>query len=133
MTYIAFLITTRYQVYHYAAIAKHLPSATFVIEVRDHDFEVSEEFVREHIPNATTRLVPKSALRSMDGQYDVIVCQTPVLPQVLFDETMVVAQQYSLAKETYQYGIDTAPVGEHDDRAREPRSATHDVRTPRFR
>ncbi len=105
MTRIAFLITNRYQVHHYRPIAAALGASTFVIETRDRDFEVDEAFIRAHLPAATVEWVPKQHLRTLDGRFDVIVCQTPVLPNALLERSLVVAQQYSLGKETYQYGV----------------------------
>ena len=105
MRKIALLITNQYQIHHYQSIARHLGPVTFVIEIRDRDFEVDEAFVRRHVPDASVMTIPAESLRSLDGIFDVIVCQTPVLPNLVFEKSLVVAQQYSLAKETYQYGV----------------------------
>ena len=105
MRKIALLITNQYQIHHYQSIARHLGPVTFVIEIRERDFEVDEAFVRRHVPDASVMTIPAESLRSLDGMFDVIVCQTPVLPNLLFEKSLVVAQQYSLAKETYQYGV----------------------------
>ena len=71
----------------------------------DRDFEVDEAFVRRHVPDASIMTIPMEELRSLDGMFDLIVCQTPVLPNLLLEKSLVVAQQYSLSKETYQYGV----------------------------
>ena len=106
MSDIAFLLTNRYQIHHYAPIAAALPVASrVVIEVRDQDFGVDETFVRAHLGEVDIRYIDKRELRDLDGTADVIICQTPVLPQVGLAKTLVVAQQYSLAKERYQYGV----------------------------
>ena len=106
MADIAFLLTNRYQIHHYAPIAAALPVASrVVIEVRDQDFGVDETFVRAHLGEVDIRYIDKRELRDLDGTADVIICQTPVLPQVGLAKTLVVAQQYSLAKERYQYGV----------------------------
>lgn len=103
---IAFLITNKYQIHHFAPIARALRGDPhFVIEIRDDDFGVSEPFVREHVPDAQVEWIHKRDLHLLDGRYTAIVCQTPVLPQVFLRETLVVAQQYSLAKERYQFGV----------------------------
>jgi hypothetical protein len=103
---IAFLITNRYQIHHYRPIAAALPDPpTFVIEARPQDLGVDEAFVATHLPDVEIELVPKDELRSLDGMFRVILCQTPVLLHALLDKTLVVAEQYSLAKETYQYGV----------------------------
>ncbi|GAB3993049.1 hypothetical protein GCM10029992_03690 [Glycomyces albus] len=105
MSTVAFLITSAYQVYHYKQIARHLPETAAVIEVRDKDFGLSEEFVARHMPDSVIDTVPQKDLNSIDGRYEVIVCQTPILPLQFLTKSRIVAQQYSLAKERYQYGI----------------------------
>jgi hypothetical protein len=101
---IAFLLTNPYQVYHYKWIAQHLSDVTVVIEVREQDFGLSAEYVARHLPDSEIKWVSNQALSSLDGQFDVIVCQTPILLHEFLKDTLVVAQQYSLAKEQYQYG-----------------------------
>src|SRR5690606_9682719 len=44
-------------------------------------------------------------LGSIDGECDVLVCLTPVPLMKFFSKSLIVAQQYSLAKEEYQYGL----------------------------
>lgn len=105
MSTVAFLITSAYQVYHYKQIARHLPDTVAVIEVRDKDFGLSEEFVARHMPDSAIETVPQKDLNSMDGKHEVVVCQTPILPLQFLTTSRIVAQQYSLAKERYQYGI----------------------------
>ena len=106
MADIAFLLTNRYQVHHYAPIAAALPMRSrVVVEVRDQDFGVDEAFVRRHLGDIDIRFIDKADLRDLDGTADLIICQTPVLPQVGLAKTLVVAQQYSFAKERYQYGV----------------------------
>ena len=105
MSTVAFLITSAYQVYHYKQIARHLSDTAAVIEVRDRDFGLSEEFVASHMPDSVIQTVAQKDLNSMDGEHEVVVCQTPILPLQFLSKSRVVAQQYSLAKERYQYGI----------------------------
>lgn len=106
MTRIAFLITNRLQIFHYKPIADALGEpCTFVIETRDQDFEVDEAYIHRHLPEVPIEWIPKQHLKELDGRFELIVCQTPVLPQVLLDKSLVVAEQYSLAKEAYQYGV----------------------------
>ena len=102
---IAFLVTNRYQLHHYAPVARALGQpCSVVIELRDQDFGVDEDAVRRHLPDARISWIHQRELRRLDGRYDAIVCQTPVLPHAFLDRTLVIAQQYSLAKERYQYG-----------------------------
>jgi hypothetical protein len=102
---VAFLVTSPYQVHHYKQIAPHLADATAVIEVRERDLGASEEFVRAHLPGCEVETVAADRLAGLDGRFRAIVCQTPVLPLEFPRRSYVVAQQYSLAKERYQYGV----------------------------
>ncbi|HEY8473027.1 MAG TPA: stealth conserved region 3 domain-containing protein [Natronosporangium sp.] len=102
---IGFLITSPYQVHHYKRIARELSDTTSIIEVREQEFGLTEEFVRTHLPDSDVRWVTNDRLADLDGKFDVIVCQTPLLPLEFPTRSLVVAQQYSLAKEKYQYGV----------------------------
>lgn len=99
-----FIITSSYQLFHYGRIARYLPDKTAYIEVRDKDFGLTSELVATHIPKAEIVWVSGSGLGRIDGQCDVLVCQTPVPIMHFFSKSLVAAQQYSLAKERYQYG-----------------------------
>lgn len=100
----AFLITNSYQIHHFAPIAAELGEVTFVIEHRDQDFGLDADFVLAHVPDARIEHVRHGDLLGLDGRFEVIICQTPVLPQRLLERSLIVAQQYSMAKEAYQYG-----------------------------
>jgi hypothetical protein len=102
---VAFLITSLYQVHHYKWIAPHLPEVHAVIEMRDRAYGLSEELVERHLAPAGIHWVSRERLSTLDGRFDAIVCHTPVLPLEFLTSTYVVAQQYSLAKERYQYGV----------------------------
>ncbi|MDX2379662.1 MAG: hypothetical protein QNM02_07880 [Acidimicrobiia bacterium] len=105
MSSIAFLISNPYQIHHYSPIAKHLGGVSFVVEHRDVDLGVTEELIRREVPHAHIEHTTYGRLGELDGRYEVIVCQTPVLPHRLLEQSLVVAEQYSLAKENYQYGV----------------------------
>ncbi|HZE38223.1 MAG TPA: stealth conserved region 3 domain-containing protein [Stackebrandtia sp.] len=102
---IAFLVTSPYQVFHYRRIAEHLDDFAVVGERRDQDFGLSERFISEHLPNTELLWKHQDDLSDLDGRFDIVVCQTPILPLKFLSKTMVVAQQYSLAKERYQFGV----------------------------
>ena len=103
---IALLLTNAYQVHHFRHLVPWLPSPpTVLVEVRDEDFGVDEELVAEHLPGLEVDWVPSTRLATIDGRFDVIVCQTPVLPMRFLQRSRTVALQYSLAKERYQYGL----------------------------
>ena len=105
MPTIAFLISNPYQIHHYAPIAEHLGDVAFVVEHREVDFGVTEELIRREVAHAQIEHTTYGRLGELDGRYEAIVCQTPVLPHRLLERSLVVAQQYSLAKENYQYGV----------------------------
>jgi hypothetical protein len=103
--HVGFILTTPFQLFHYGAIAKHLDAdLTVFVELRDDDFEVTGAAIQAKIPGAAVAWVPSDNLVSIDGQCDVLVCQTPVGALTFFTRSLLVAQQYSLAKESYQYG-----------------------------
>lgn len=102
---VGFIITSPYQLFHYGTIAKYLPEKRAYIEVREDDFGLTSALVAAHIPNAEIVWVNTSRLGRIDGECDVLVCQTPVPIMQFFSKSLVVAQQYSLAKERYQYGV----------------------------
>lgn len=102
---VGFIITAPYQVFHYREIARHFDHVTAFLEAREDDFGLTSGFVREHFPSAQIKWVHTSRLRSIDGECDVLVCQTPVPALQFFERSRLVAQQYSLAKQTYQYGL----------------------------
>lgn len=102
---VGFIITSPYQLFHYGRIAQYLADKTAYIEVRDDDFGLTSRFVEAHLADAEIVWVNSSQLRRIDGECDVLVCQTPVPIMHFFSKSLVVAQQYSLAKERYQYGV----------------------------
>jgi hypothetical protein len=103
---LALLLTNAYQVHHYRHLLPHLPESTsVVVEVRDEDLGVDEALIATYFPGLGVEWVLKSQLASLDGHFDVIVCQTPILPMQFLRRTRTVALQYSLAKERYQYGV----------------------------
>ncbi len=106
MAKIAFLTTVAYQLHHYSAISRHLDSSdvTFVIEQRDGRSGLSPHDIQASVGDVNIEHASYERLAELDGRFDVIVCQTPVLPNRLLAKSVVVAQQYSLAKSAYQFG-----------------------------
>lgn len=102
---VGFVITSPYQLFHYKRIARHLPASRAYIEVRNEDFGLTTDLVNQHLPVSDTVWVSNSRLAEIDGECDALVCQTPVPLMQFFSKSLVVAQQYSLAKERYQYGV----------------------------
>lgn len=56
------------------------------------------------VPAAQQRSVDSSALPALDGEYDVLVFQTPFPGIHLFNKSRLVSLQYGLAKEPHNYG-----------------------------
>lgn len=108
---VALLLTNAYQIHHYRHLLPWLPSPpAIVVEVRDEDFGVSDALLAAYFPGSTIEWIPRTRLDSLDGRYDVVVCQTPILPMRFLKKTKTIALQYSLAKERYQYGLWRAHV-----------------------
>ena len=101
---LGFIVTSPYQLFHYKRIHEFFSSVTAYLEVREQEFGVTEELVQKHLPGADMAWVSSKNLGEIDGQCDALVCQTPVPLMHFFSKSLVIAQQYSLAKERYQYG-----------------------------
>jgi hypothetical protein len=100
---VAFIISHPFQYQFYASIAEKLNEPVFVLEGRvKTPFSFSEDFV-SRLPGSVIRL-DTTELIALDGLVDVIFCMTPVHVLTIFKASKVVALQYSLAKEIYQYG-----------------------------
>lgn len=103
---VGFILTTPYQLFHYGPIRRTLTCHVSVfVDVRKKDFGLSRELIEEHMAPCQIYWVPSEDLSGIDGKADVLVCQTPIPVLKFFTRSLVVAQQYSLAKERYQYGI----------------------------
>ena len=102
---VGFLVTSPYQVFHYRQIARHLDSVGVICEARRSDLGLETEAVAAAFPGADIDWVTEDRLADLDGRFDAIVCQTPILPLKFLRGSRVIAQQYSLAKQRYQYGI----------------------------
>ncbi|MBP8918152.1 MAG: stealth conserved region 3 domain-containing protein [Micropruina sp.] len=104
--HVGFILTAPYQLFHYGAIREHLGNDVSVyVEVREDDFGVTRSIVERHMAPCRVVWVASHDLADIDGTCDVVVCQTPIPVMKFFSRSKVVAQQYSLAKEQYQYGV----------------------------
>lgn len=100
---VAFVMSHPFQFDFFEAPARLLKDPVFVIETRkDTPFTFSREFLAR-LPG-TVVTVDTNDLKDLDGGVDVLVCLTPIPVLKLFERTKVVCIQYSLSKETYQYG-----------------------------
>ena len=75
------------------------------VEIRDADFGVSRAQLETQLGPCRIEWVNSDDLRRIDGECHVLVCQTPIPVLKFFSRSRIVAQQYSLAKERYQYGV----------------------------
>lgn len=100
---VAFIVSHPFQYQFYAPIAQKLRQPVFVLEGRAKTpFKFSDEFVSS-LCGSVVRLDTRELI-AIDGLVDVIFCMTPVHVLKFFKESKVVALQYSMAKEVYQYG-----------------------------
>src|SRR4051812_24891202 len=98
-----FIISHPFQYQFYAPIAKLLHEPVFFLDVREKTpFRYDDDFIAA-LPGQVV-ILKTSELVCLDGLVDVVVTMTPVHVLQLFKRTKVVAIQYSLAKEVYQYG-----------------------------
>jgi Putative glycosyl/glycerophosphate transferases involved in teichoic acid biosynthesis TagF/TagB/EpsJ/RodC len=100
---VGFIISHPFQYQFYAPIAEKLTEPVFVLEGRvKTPFTFSDDFIAQL--NGSVVRLDTSELLAVDGLIDVVFCMTPVHVLKLFKSTKVVALQYSMAKEVYQYG-----------------------------
>ena len=104
--HIGFIISVPFHLFHHGKIRRHLDAdVTVYVDVRDDDFGLTVEQIRHHMGDCQIKWIPTKNLHDIDGDCDVLVCNTPVTTLKFFTKTLVVAEQYSLAKESYQYGV----------------------------
>jgi len=103
--HVGFIATTPYQLFYYKKIYQFFDRVTVFAEVRKEDFGLNRELIKSCMPDAEIFWIVSQKLARIDGLCDVLVCQTPVPVLKFFSKSFVVAQQYSLAKEYYQYGL----------------------------
>ncbi len=100
---VGFIISHPFQYQFYAPIAEKLTEPVFVLEGRiSTPFTFSDEFISQL--NGSVVRLDTSELLALDGLVDVVFCMTPIHVLKLFKVSKVVALQYSMAKEIYQYG-----------------------------
>lgn len=100
-----FIAWNEFQVLHFAELLKRVPNAV-VLLVEDRATEAFMEMA-SHLSEAfpvKTMAVRHADLASLDGFFDGIFSQTDFKGSHRFRSTPLFALQYSLAKETHQYG-----------------------------
>ena len=103
MIEIAFIGWNPFQFNHVSVLLRAIPSSKFIIECRNDGQNLLDLELLEEFGDRVIRL-PKNKVIEVDGEFDVIVCQT------LFDgiekikNTKIVMIQYGYAKEPHNYG-----------------------------
>ena len=101
---VGFIISHPFHLSIYGNLAKHFRNPVFIIETRKKEpFDFSAEFLAS-VPGDVVTL-KTDELTDVDGMLDVVFALTPVHVLSFFSKTKVVALQYSLSKEVYQYGL----------------------------
>ncbi|MFG0397690.1 CDP-glycerol glycerophosphotransferase family protein [Pseudomonas sp. zjy_11] len=92
-----------FQFLHIQKLASTFPGACFVIEKRK-DF--IEEFSEEVLKNPSTPIMvwDRAKMPTLDGVFDIIVCQTPFSRIETFEKSKIAMIQYGYAKEPHNYG-----------------------------
>ncbi|MCE1176420.1 MAG: CDP-glycerol glycerophosphotransferase family protein [Burkholderiales bacterium] len=84
-------------------ILMRLPNAVFLLEPKKGGFEYFDEALLNRLGSRIVRL-RKYELLDFDGQFDVLVCQSPFAQIHEFKKTRIVMLQYGYAKEPHNYG-----------------------------
>ncbi|UVL68189.1 CDP-glycerol glycerophosphotransferase family protein [Pseudomonas sp. B21-031] len=92
-----------FQFLHIQKLASTFPGACFVIEKRK-DF--IDEFSEEVLKNPSTPIMvwDRAKMPTLDGVFDIIVCQTPFSRIETFEKSKIAMIQYGYAKEPHNYG-----------------------------
>lgn len=100
---IGFIGWNPFQFLHVRDLASAIPGSVFVIEKRKENIkEFSDDFLNdESIP---VMVWEQRNMPSLDGVFDIIVCQTPFFRMETFEKTKIVMIQYGYAKEPHNYG-----------------------------
>ncbi|EJN40120.1 glycosyl/glycerophosphate transferase, teichoic acid biosynthesis [Pseudomonas sp. GM84] len=100
---IGFVGWNPFQFLHIQKLASTFPGACFVIEKRK-DF--IDEFSEEVLKNADTPIMvwDRAKMPTLDGVFDIIVCQTPFSRIETFEKSKIAMIQYGYAKEPHNYG-----------------------------
>lgn len=100
---IAFIGWNPFQFLHVKDLAKSIPGCIFVVEKRK---EYLEEFPADFFSNVDIPVMiwDRAKMPTLDGVFDIIVCQTPFFRIEAFEKTKIVMIQYGYAKEPHNYG-----------------------------
>lgn len=100
---IAFVGWNSFQFLHFTSVAAAFPGATLVVEERQY----AGKDVRPDTFSSTSAHILRcdhKQMRRLDGQFDVIVCQTPFTGIEEIQHTKIAMLQYGYAKEAHNFG-----------------------------
>jgi hypothetical protein len=100
---IGFVGWNPFQFIHIKKLASTFPGSCFVIEKRK-DF--INEFSDDILKNLQTPIMvwDRAKMPTLDGVFDIIVCQTPFSRIETFEKSKIAMIQYGYAKEPHNYG-----------------------------
>lgn len=100
---IGFVGWNPFQFLHIRKLASTFPGACFVIEKRQ-DFisEFSDDVLKN--PDTPIMVWDRAKMPTLDGVFDIIVCQTPFSRIETIEKSKIAMIQYGYAKEPHNYG-----------------------------
>ena len=100
---IGFVGWNPFQFLHIQKLASTFPGACFVIEKRmDFIAEFSDDILKN--PHTPIMVWDRAQMATLDGVFDIIVCQTPFSRIEAFEKSKIAMIQYGYAKEPHNYG-----------------------------
>ncbi|MEX5343940.1 CDP-glycerol glycerophosphotransferase family protein [Pseudomonas sp. I2] len=100
---IGFVGWNPFQFLHIQKLASTFPGACFVIEKRkDFISEFSDDVLKN--PKTPIMVWDRAKMASLDGVFDIIVCQTPFSRIEAIEKSKIAMIQYGYAKEPHNYG-----------------------------
>lgn len=103
MSKIAFIGWNTFQFNHVSILLKAISSSKFIIECRNDEQTFIDPKILAEFSDRVIKL-PKGRVIEIDGDFDVLVCQTPFDDIEKFRDTKIVMIQYGYAKEPHNYG-----------------------------
>lgn len=100
---IAFVGWNSFQFLHFENVSAKFPGATFLIEERKADARIDDSQLEgSSVKNIVRR--DKQSMRKLDGEFDILVCQTPFAGIETITRSKIVSLQYGYAKEGHNFG-----------------------------
>ena len=100
---IAFVGWNPFQFLHFGPLAAKFPDATSIIETRNGIDQIFDfKFLEDGLANVIH--LDKNAMRELDGQFDVLLCQTPFEGIEEIRKSKIAMLQYGYAKQAHNFG-----------------------------